>query len=280
MACAPLGVAQPGSERGQLGGGRLVEVVAEPRDDEVQKRGAHRAARSPGAGSACRRGDGGGGMRSHPSARVSRRSALAANLSVVCREQHEAVARGHQREQSLQRRARLGVHRGGGLVGEQQPWAHRRRPRERGELPLAGRQLVRAARSNVRDARSGELFGAAGIALRPAEPGDPQGEVDVLGDRERGQQAALGGEQRDGAAAEGAAAAGGDRGEVLAVDGHEALVGSQQSGDHEQQRALARAERPLDRHELSGGGVEAHAAQGLADAIAPAVCVGDALDGD
>jgi hypothetical protein len=173
----------------------------------------------------------------------------------------------------------LGVELTGGLVGEQQLGPAGQRPRDRDALLLAAGQLggplpcVLAQADDVQH----QLDPLVANARRRA--GDTQRNLDVLGGGEHRDQAERLEDERHGVAPQAHPRAFGHGGDVLPADPHAAAVRRVQPADDVEQRGLAGAGPPAQRHQLPLADAERDAAQRLRGGRALPVGTGHVLDG-
>ena len=156
--------------------------------------------------------------------------------------------------------AHLGVERAERLVQQQHLRLDRQRAGQRDALALAAGELVRIAVGEpveLHQLQQLEHLAPDLLGGRPLRaPLHPQAEGDVLEHRHVPEQRVVLEHEADLALAHVAV------GRVLAVEQHAAAVGRLQAGDDAQQRGLAAARRPQQRHQLARGERQADIVQG------------------
>jgi hypothetical protein len=133
----------------------------------------------------------------------------------------------------------LGVELAGGLVGEQELGAGGEGAGDGDALLLAAGELARALFRVAGEADDVEHEGDAFLALAGVHPGDAEGDADVLGGGQDGDQAEGLEDERDAGAAQLHPLGLGHGGDVLAGDVDGAAVGPVEAADDVEQGGLA-----------------------------------------
>ena len=150
-----------------------------------------------------------------------------------------------------------GVERAEGLVQEQDLGPGGQRPRQGDALPLPAGELRRVAVGEPLELHQLQQLVGPRPDLAAREPPDFQAEGDVLADGHVPEQGIMLEDEAHAPALHGLV------GRVLSEELHMPRVGLLQPGDDPQDRALARAGRPQQRHELARGHHEGDPIEGL-----------------
>ncbi len=169
---------------------------------------------------------------------------------------------------------------GGGLVGEQDRGLAGQRAGDRHALLLAPGEVARQEVAPVLEADLVQRPLGVAARLAPAAALDVERVLDVLARGERREEVELLEDEADRAPPDGRQTLGPPRVDALAVHHHLAAGRRQDAAQDRQQRGLARAGRPLERHHLAAPDLEADAAQDGHGLAALAELLGDVVSAD
>jgi hypothetical protein len=169
----------------------------------------------------------------------------------VCDQHHRRLRFGIQLDEQVDHaRPRFGIETASGLIGEEERWSVRERPRQADALLLATRELHWVVVFPVDQADTGEQVSRPlEVATRPPAGAQLQGNEHVLECGQRGEELKRLEHEPHPLRAKRRAAVLVQRTEILAVDPDGPLRGPIEPGEQPQKRGLAAPRRPHDGQE-------------------------------